>query len=220
MKIVGVVGIIVGHIIPTHQEYLGAQYAYRYPTLIGLSVMDECEGISTPLSVLLSRFKVLPRASYNDNGCNMLNYVAIRTPCVNEKCLIVSDRFHYRSHKCDIVTDPDSYSLCTTHGMSSSESINKEWKFIKSHVRFLASHNSMPSSSIRAVFKNIAAWIREKNKTQEIEESHYRRFANNFYTCSCILSKNRNELLTVRTRPYMNFNMTMTTLEIFSVMHT
>ncbi len=104
-----------------------AQCACRYPKLIGLS---------TVLSMLISRFRILPRACYYDNGCNMLRSVAIRTPWVEEQCLIVSYRSHYRSHKCDIVTDPDSYSWCKPHSTSSAESINQHWKFSKPHVRF------------------------------------------------------------------------------------
>ena len=41
------------------------------PKLIGLSVMDECESVSTAMSVLLSRFKNLPQATYYDNNCNL-----------------------------------------------------------------------------------------------------------------------------------------------------
>ncbi len=161
--------------------------------------MDVCEGVSTALSVLLSRFKVLPRACYYEKECNMLKSVAIRTPWVNEKCLIVSYRFHYRSHNCNIVTDPDSYSWCTPHSTSTAESINQQWKFSKSHVQFLASHNLMPYLSIRIVSINIAARVREENKAQEIEESRYHRFTRDFYTCSCILCKYRNVLFTVAT---------------------
>ncbi len=55
-----------------------AQWACHYPKLIGLSVMDVCEGISTALSVLLSRFRILPKGCYYDNGCNILKSLAIK----------------------------------------------------------------------------------------------------------------------------------------------
>ena len=45
------------------------QCVCRYPKLIGLSVMNEFESVSTAMSILLSRFKYLPRATYYDNGC-------------------------------------------------------------------------------------------------------------------------------------------------------
>ena len=52
----------------------------RHPKLIALSVMDECESVSTAMSVLLSRFKNLPQATYYDNGCNLAKSVLLRFP--------------------------------------------------------------------------------------------------------------------------------------------
>lgn len=69
------------------------QCVCRYPKLIEVSVMDECEGISTALIVLMSRFKEAPSVCYCDNGCNILKSVALRIPWLNDKFLIVSDRF-------------------------------------------------------------------------------------------------------------------------------
>ncbi len=66
----------------------------QYPKLLGLSVMSDGEGVSTALSVLLSRFKKLSRVCYYDNTCNMARSVAIRLQWINESCLIVCDRFH------------------------------------------------------------------------------------------------------------------------------
>ena len=113
-----------------------AQCVCRYPKLIGVSVMEECEGVSTALSVLLSRFKKLPRVCYYDNGCNLLKSIVLRVPWVNDECLIASDLFHYRTHKCNVVTDPDSYNLCRRHKTSAAESINQQWNFSKSHIGF------------------------------------------------------------------------------------
>ena len=74
------------------------QYCCKYPQAQGTSVMSECFGVSPALSVLLSRFKLLPQVCYYDNTCNMLRSVAVRVLWVNDKFLIVSDRFHYESH--------------------------------------------------------------------------------------------------------------------------
>ena len=60
------------------------QCVCRYPKLVGVSVMDECEGVSTALSVLLSRFKMLPNVCYYDNGCTMLESVVLHLPWVND----------------------------------------------------------------------------------------------------------------------------------------
>ena len=99
--------------------------------------MDESEGTSTALSVLVSRFKVLPKICYYDNSCNLAKSVVLRTLWINETCLIVSDRFHYRGHECNIVCDPESYEDTRFHSTSGAESINQMWNFSKSHIRFL-----------------------------------------------------------------------------------
>lgn len=60
--------------------------------------MDECEGVSTALNVLLSRFLWLPRTLYYNNGCNLLKSIILMVHWVNDECLILSDRFYYRTH--------------------------------------------------------------------------------------------------------------------------
>ena len=45
----------------------------RNPKLIGVSVMRECEGVSTALSVLLSRFQKLPRVCKTLTKINLIN---------------------------------------------------------------------------------------------------------------------------------------------------
>ena len=115
----------------------------RYPKILRLSVMSECEGVSTAISVLLSRFKHLPRACYYDNACNMLRSIDLRLPWINETCLIVCDRFHYKGHTCNSVCDPDSYLSCSNHLTSAAESLNNLWNFSKSHFRHLKGENMM-----------------------------------------------------------------------------
>ena len=55
-----------------------------HPKLIGLSIMRECEGVSTALSIFLSWFKVLPRVSYHDNAFNMSRSITFRCPWVHD----------------------------------------------------------------------------------------------------------------------------------------
>ncbi len=106
--------------------------------------MSECEGISTALSVLLSRFKLLLRVTYYDNGCNMPKSIAIRAPSVNESTLVLCDRFHYKSHSCNSNCDPVNHQSCSVHHTSGAESINQLWNFSKNHVTFLNADNLMP----------------------------------------------------------------------------
>lgn len=101
----------------------------RHPILIGFSVMLQNEGISTALSVLLSRLQRLPRVCYYDNSCNMMRTATLMTPWVARKCLIVCDRFHYRQHSCNSVHDPDSYASCKNHASSGAESVKNLFSF-------------------------------------------------------------------------------------------
>jgi len=159
----------------------------RHPILIGFSVMLQNEGISTALSVLLSRFRKLPRVCYYDNACNMMRSVTLRTPWVARSCLIVCDRFHYRQHACKSVHDPDSYPSCKHHASSGAESVNNLFSFSGSHIRFLRGANLVPFLSARAVFLNIRAKIRAqkvKNKT-DIDETEFRTFIDTRFTCEC-----------------------------------
>ena len=52
------------------------QCVCRHPKLIGLSVKGEFEGMITALSVLFSRFKVLPRVCYYENACSILDHIS------------------------------------------------------------------------------------------------------------------------------------------------
>ena len=163
------------------------QCSCKYTKMIGLSVIEECEGVSTALNILLSRFKKMPQVCYCNDDCNILKSVSIRLSWINEECLIVSDRFHNRSHKCDIVTDLDSYGCCKPHITSNAEYISQYWMFSKSHVRFLSSDNLIPYIAIRTIFINIGALIREMYQTQEVKHYQHYEFMKQFYNCCCIL---------------------------------
>ena len=163
------------------------QRVCRCPKLIGLSVMDECEIVSTAMSVLLSRFKYLPKATYYDNGYNLSKSVLIRFPWINDETIIMSDRFHYRSHKCNTVTDPDRYAICNDHRTSGTESINQQWNFSKKHIRYLSPENLMSYLAIRSVFLNIRTSIREKFEIQDIGDTHFLSLITDSWKCSCVL---------------------------------
>jgi len=161
------------------------QCVCSHPKLIGISVMTECEGVSTALSTLLSRFRKLPRVCYYDNACNMSKSVILRCPWVNDKCTIVCDRFHYHGHTCNSVFDPSSYSSCADHATSGAEAMNHVWNFSKSHLRFLRADNMMPFLAARAVFVNIRAAIREFSGKADINAKQFRHFVRDKWDCTC-----------------------------------
>ena len=161
------------------------QCVCKNPKLFGVSVMMECEGISTALSVLLSRFGRLPKNCYYDNACNMGRSIVLRVPWVNDEFNIVYDRFHYRGHLCNSVWDPDSYRSCSTHVSSGEESINRLWSLTKAHLQYVNPENLMPFSAIRCIFINVRSMLRERTRKQDISEDEFNRFVRTQWDCEC-----------------------------------
>ena len=91
------------------------QCVSRYLKLFDFSVMNEFESVSTAMSILLSRFKHLAMAKYYDNGCNLSKSVLLRFQSIDDGTIIMNDRFHNRSHKCNTATDSDNYAICKSH---------------------------------------------------------------------------------------------------------
>ncbi len=105
------------------------QCCCRFPKLIGLSVMSECERISTALYALLSRSKLLPRVTCYDNSCIMAKSIAVRARWVKKSNLVLCDRFHYKPHSCNSVCDPDIHQSCSAHYTSGAKSIKQQCNF-------------------------------------------------------------------------------------------
>lgn len=59
-------------------EIFTFQSACQYPKLIGISVKQEFNGVSTTLSILRSRFSILPQFCYHQHACNMSRYITLR----------------------------------------------------------------------------------------------------------------------------------------------
>ena len=112
-----------------------------------------------------------------------VNSVLLRFPWINDETVIMSYRFHYRSHKCNTVTDPDSYSICNGHRTSGAESINQQWNFSKKHVRYLSQENVMQFLAVRSVFLNVRTSISEKFKIQNIDDTHFFSFITESWKC-------------------------------------
>ena len=161
------------------QGIFTVQCCCRYPKLLGISVMSECEEVGTAFSVLLSRFKKLPRVCYYDNACNMLRSNSIRAPWVNESCLVACGRFHYKGHTCNSVYNPDSYT-------SGAKSLNHTWNFSKSHVRYLNGDNMMVYSACRAVFINLRIIVRQSVRQCDTENINVREFTSEMWDCDSL----------------------------------
>ncbi len=112
------------------------QCFYRYLKLLNVSVITKTERLSTVLSVLPSRFEPYPKFIYYHNSCNMARSIVLRSLWINDECTIVCDRFHYAGHICNSIAGPYSYTECSLHAMSGTESIKQLWAFCKSHLLF------------------------------------------------------------------------------------
>lgn len=153
--------------------------------LLGVSVMMEMEVVSKALSVLLSRFAPLPRVCYYDNACNMAKSIVLHVPWVNDKCLVVCDRFHYKGHTRNSICDPSSYTSCNEHGTSAAESINYFWNFSKTHLRHMNPDNVMPFLAARAVMLNVRAFTRKSTGKSDINPKMFQEYVANSFACIC-----------------------------------
>lgn len=96
----------------------------------------------------------------------MLMSVMLRVLWVNDDCLIVFERFHYKSRTCNSVCGSDSSVSCLKYATSGAESVNLFWAFSKSHLRFLKPINVIPLITARAMVISIRGRIREFNRKQ------------------------------------------------------
>ena len=149
----------------------------KRPKIIGISVMVETEGVSTALSVILSRFRNLARVCYYDNGCNMDRSIVLRIPWINDERIVACDRFHYKARKCNSIYDPDSYVSCKGHFTPGAESVNQLWTFSKSYMRFLRPDNVM--TFLAAIFINIRACVRDSTAKSDITTKQFSDFVRN-----------------------------------------
>lgn len=167
-----------------------AQCACKNPKLLGISIMERNEGVSTALSVILARFKKLPDVVYYDNACNLARTVTCRMPWIHDHTRIVTDRFHYTGHICASVWDPSAYPSNDKHSTSVAESLNRLWQSSASHSRFLSAENLTAFLCVRAALLNLRSLYREMTGKKDLEEENLLVFARNKFPCSCVRCEN------------------------------
>lgn len=128
---------------------------------------------------------MLPPITFYDNACNLTKSVNLRVHWVKEKTLFLCDRFHYRTHKCSSIFDPDVYRQCDNLSTSGAESLNRQFSASRRHVRFLAGENLVPFIYVRSLFLNIRAHLRDKYQQADVEDSDLISFANTKMPCGC-----------------------------------
>ena len=161
------------------------QCACSHPKLIGVSVMLRAESVATALNTLVSRFTTLPHVLFYDNACNLARSVGLRFPWISEKCTILCDRFHYRTHKCGPEFDPDSYTMCNSLLTSGAEALNRQWAASRNNIRYLSGDNLVPFLYARSVFINLRAHLRDRENVVDVEDENIIELALNLIPCSC-----------------------------------
>lgn len=140
------------------------------PKLLGITVMSESEGIATALSSLITRFPNLPGTTFYDNACNFVRSIRLRLLWVLDETDVLTDRFHYRSHRCCSLFDPDTFPNCDKLLTSGAEALSKRIATSRNHIRYLSGPNLIPLLYARSLFINIRARVREFVEDDDIED--------------------------------------------------
>lgn len=157
----------------------------KHPKLLGASIMDEAESLSTAINALFTRFNPLPQTVFYDNACNLTKSVGLRFRWMFEDTLFVCDRFHYTGHRCSSLFDPDIYESCDKVPTSGAEALNRQWKPSRTHIRFLSADNLVPFVYVRMFFLNLRAKMRERCKGVDVENRDLYGLAHELIPCKC-----------------------------------
>lgn len=126
----------------------------EHSKLLGVSIMDEAESLSTAINALFTRFHLLSRIVFYENACNLAKSIGLRFRWMVQDTLFVSNRFHYTGHRCSSLFDPDVYERCDKVPTSGAESLNRQCKSSRTHIRCLSAENLAPFVSVRMFFLN------------------------------------------------------------------
>ncbi len=137
-----------------------------------------------PFCLLVSR-RCLRLFNY-DNACNLSKSIILRTPWVLSETRLCCDRFHYRSHTCPSVFDPDSFRTLDEHRTSGAEATNARWATSRSHIRFLDGSNLIPFIIAKSIFINLRAHCKEKLNVWDVEDTDIAEFGRRVLPWKCI----------------------------------
>ena len=162
-----------------------SQCLCRFPKKLGIAVMRENEYTATALSAILARFPLLPENCFYDNACSLSRSIVLRFPTIVKSTRILCDRYHYRSHSCPSVFDPDSYVPCDRLATSGAEALNSRLAVSRNHIRFLSGRNLVPFLMAKVIFLNLRAMIRRRVGRSDIEDVYVNMHAKDMIKCTC-----------------------------------
>lgn len=163
------------------------QCACQSPKLLGFIVMTRAESVALALSSLLTHFPVLPRTIFYDNACNMFSSAILRVPWVFRQTRMAVDRFHYKSHKCNSLFNPDSYSDFDAHRTETAESINARIEKSLPYMRYLGTESLLPFLRVRFSLINLCALYQQTFNRSDLEDEDLTSFFHSVCACECVL---------------------------------
>lgn len=164
---------------------LTVQCACANPRLIGFVIMTKAESTALALSSIISHFPAPPRSIVYDNGCNLYSSTISRLPWILAVTRIIVDRFHYKSHRCPIIFDADSYEAYNETRTESAESINARIKKTGAYIRYLRSDNYMAFLQVRFALLNLAAYFHSVYRRVDMEDENLFMFFREIQSCHC-----------------------------------
>lgn len=98
---------------------------------------------------------------------------------------MMCDRFHYRSHKCSLLYDPDTFPVCDAMCTSVAESLNRKWARSRNHSRYLHGDNIIPFLLARSIFLNLRALARDAHGKGDLEDCDVLKLYDTVLPCTC-----------------------------------
>ena len=95
------------------------------------------------------------------------------------------DRFHFKSHTCSEIHDPDSYFWMDVDRTTTAESLNARLGKSVPYLRFVKEDNLIPHLNIRFALLNITTRYRRKHKTDDMEDEDVWEFFKETVPCAC-----------------------------------
>ena len=164
---------------------LTVQCSCSNPKLIGYIVMTRAESTSLALSAVLMFLQILPEYIFYDNACNMMASAVLRIPWLMLLCYVLVDRFHYKSHTCSRLFDPDQYQALHKIKTSSTESIAARIKRSLYHMRYLKGEALVVFLNVRFALLNLVSNYFETYKNKDIEDANLELFFQSVVDCDC-----------------------------------
>lgn len=166
---------------------LTVQCCCNKPQLLGYIVMTRAESTGLALTSMLTNFQVPPRVVYYDNACNLVRSVITRVPWLMHLSKFMVDRFHYKSHTCSEIFDPDSYYSMGQDKSTTAESINARIEKSVPYLRFLKAENLIPHLNLRFALLNVTTRYRRMHQTDDLEDSDMWEYFKDSVACDCVV---------------------------------